>query len=459
MAIWHVWSGSGAEAANYTNWGTAAHSILTVDGLVSAGDTIYVAHDHSESNAGVTLTLVGGTLAAPIKVICGTRTGTDTETGISALATTAHITSTSSTSTINGAVPAYYYGIEFEGSYSGAALTMNVNSSSSSPNVMFEQCKFILSSTISTSSLRCGHESSADRQSITTFKDCQWRFGNAGQYFAPQGIVEIRGGSAYAGGTSPTSLFAPGAGGRGGLVTVTGFDFSGFSSSMDLVKTGNAGVTWRAIFRNCKMHASWSGTLLSTTPTTGSGYAELSNYGLGDTNYKFLTEGVYGTCSDEATIYRTAGAQDEATPYSIRMATTANVAWPGHCLRSPPIIKRVSSATGISKTLTVHIAHDGTIVTDQECWLEIEYLGTAGFPIALFDNDTTTIIGTPTSRTDGSEDWTGDTGTINSGGGTWVQTTVACSGFSFEETGYVIATVCLAKPSWTIFVDPKLTIT
>jgi len=453
MATMHVWSGAGASASPYDNWQKAAVNLSTAAGAAAAGDTIYVAHDHAETAAGQTIAFTNGTLAAPIKVICGTRTGTATETGISALATTANIISSTAGFSMTSGV-AYVYGVEFEQTYNGGTATMNLNNASGA-NHTYESCKFLMTSTISSSIIRSGASGSTSSTPLTILKGCQFQFGSTSQSFCPGGHTEVYGGSTILGST-PATYFAPGNTARGANVLVSGFDFSNLGTGFDLLKQGND--TQRVLIRNCKLPSGWTGEIHNAAPSAGTRW-ELINYGAGDTNYKFWTSDVYGQCKDETTIYRTSGAQDEATPYSMLMVSTANVSWPGHSLRSLPIMQRHDAVAGNTVTVTVHICHDGaSALTDQECWLELEHLANAVFPLASFSNDTTTITGSPTAQTSSGEAWTGDSGTGPNGTSTWNQLKLVCAGVTLAETGYVIGRVHLAKAGTTIYVDPKLEI-
>lgn len=448
MAILHV-DNAGSNTSPYDTWAKAATNLSTAAGAAAAGDTIYVASTHSESVAGQTITFTNGTAAAPIIVLCGVK---DTTSGITSLAVTGTVDSTTSTFTLAGFV--YAYGVIFRsvtGGISNSMRTANTHGSVAT----YEQCEFHQRSTSSSSQIRTSVGTTGE-ESRTRFINCRFTFGNASQSITVIGYVEIKGGGIISGSTSLTTFANMNSDDRPSRLLIDGFDFSNFGTGFDVFgSTTRPGGHARAV--NCKMPSGWTGEVDNAT-TRVCGLYELINYGAGDTNYKFWTRDSTGDCKDETTIKRTSGgASDEVTAYSMRMTTSATAAHPGAFLRSPPIIQRLTT-TGSQRTVTVEIVHDGaSAMTDKEIWLEVQYLGTSGFPLSLFANDRASLISSAAAQDSSSEAWDGDTGTGPNGSGTW-NTLKLVATITAEEVGYVIGTVCVAKPSWTVFVDPKMAI-
>ena len=74
MTIYYVYSGA-AGSNNGSSWTNAFTSLTTAFATEAAGDTLYVAHDHSESS-GTALTLTSsGTISSPTKIVCVNRAG------------------------------------------------------------------------------------------------------------------------------------------------------------------------------------------------------------------------------------------------------------------------------------------------------------------------------------------------------------------------------------------------
>jgi len=227
-------------------------------------------------------------------------------------------------------------------------------------------------------------------------------------------------------------------------------DLSALSSSVNIV--GNGSGMCQLMLRNCKLPASWSGLLVSTTITTPGFRVEMHNCDSADTNYRLWVEDYAGSIKSETTLVRTGGASDGVTGYSFKMTTTANA----NALVAPlvsPEIAIWNDAVGSSKTVTVEILHDSaTNLTDGEIWLEVEYLGTSGYPLSSFVSDAKAdILATSADQATSSETWT-TTGMSNP------NTQKLSVTFTPQEAGYFQAKVYLAKASKTVYVCPKLTV-
>jgi len=447
MAILHVLS-TGSNTSPYETWAKAATTLVTAAAAAAAGDTIYVSNAHTETAAGQAIAFTNGTMAAPIHVVSGTP---DATSGITAMTIGGEVKSSNTTFTITGTFD--IYGMKFEGT-SASATTMTVgNVGTATP--YFEECTFTLSGTSSGSKFLFGYTSTGASFPLIRLRRCHFKTAQSGQHIAIEGTVNIEDCDWVSGTSQPASVFIIGAAGRGGRLLVSGMDFNNLSTSFDVFAVG--GTTQFGSVRNSRMPASWTGDIFSALPSSGGTCWELLNYAIGtaDTNYRFWTADARGQCREDITIYRTSGAADE-TPrnYSMRMQSSANVAYPGNSLRSLPISKRVTPGT---VTATVHILHDGAaFVTDKEVWLEVEYLDTSGYPLSSIATSAAAFNVTASSLQNSGEAWTGDTGTGLNGTSTWNTTTVSLSGLVVAEAGYLIAHVRLAKPSWYIYVDPKI---
>jgi hypothetical protein len=245
-------------------------------------------------------------------------------------------------------------------------------------------------------------------------------------------------------------VFSIGDSSRATKLLVQGFDFSALSSSVNIVKAlGDGGVV--AIFRDCKLPASWSGALVTSGQTKLGSRVEMHNCDNADTNYRIWVEDYAGSIKSETTIVRTGGASDGTTTLSWKMASSANTHYGVGGLASPEIVKW-NETTGSSITATVEIVTDNVTLKDDECWLEIQYLGTSGFPLSLFSADAKAdVLATAVAQTTSTETWT------TTGLATPVKQKLSVS-FTPQEKGYVHAVVKLAKPSATVYVDPLLTI-
>jgi len=132
------------------------------------------------------------------------------------------------------------------------------------------------------------------------------------------------------------------------------------------------------------------------------------------------------------------------------METSANAEYPHQALVSPEI-QIWNETVGSSVTVTVDFLHDSvTNLQDDEIWLEVEYLGTSGFPLSLFVDDAAAdVLATPADQTTSSATWT-TTGMSNPN-----EQKLSVS-FTPQEKGTIIAGVHVAKASYTVYIDPLL---
>lgn len=101
-------------------------------------------------------------------------------------------------------------------------------------------------------------------------------------------------------------------------------------------------------------------------------------------------------------------------------------------------------------TATIEVITDNVTLTDGECWLEIQYLGTSGVPLGSFLSDAKAdVLATAANQTTSSETWT------TTGLTTPVKQYLRVT-FTPQEKGFVHAVVKLAKASTTVYVCPKL---
>lgn len=427
-------STDGSDADNGSTWALAKATLAGLAAIDTAGDRLFVSQSHAESAAGIINVSFAGTLGSPTRLICAN----DAAEPPTAVATTATITG-DGTITLQGAAAFYGYGISFTAGI-GGNFTQNISVTMS--GAVFESCNFILNNIGASSQINLTGTTSA--RAI----NCGFKFGNAAQSLRhDEGLLHIKGGSILSGGTSPTTFIAPAA--RSDFL-IEGFDFSNAAAGLNLVAAIVAGATGK--FRNCKLPASWSGVLHSATPGYGSVY-EMFNCDSGDTNYRYRKATQFGTVQDETTIVRTGGASDGTTAWSLKMVTNANAVYPINNLSIPERV-RWNSTVGTPITVTVEFVHDSlTNLKDNEVWLEVEYLGTSGFPISSHISDAAaTILTTAADQTTSAEVWT-TTGLVNPNEQKLSVT------FTPQEVGYIHYTVKLAKASTTIYADPKATIT
>ncbi len=446
MAIIYLRSTDGSDSDNGSTWALAKASLTGALAAAAAGDTIYVSQAHTESIGVTTTWTTPGTLPAPVKIIC-VNDGAEPPT---ALATGASIaqTATNINMTITGSF--YAYGMAFN-----AGQQFNVGPTSSANEAhLFENCDIRTQNTGSIGEIVTSGTSAGQ---YTRLINCGFRFSGANNGMRLGHRTDIIGGSVLAGGTSPTNLIRPADLGRGGSVFVSGFDFSNLASTFNLVNGGSTG-SGVITLRNCRLPTSWSGAGISATITAAGLRLRMHNTDAADTNYRFLEQDYAGSVRSETTVYRDGGATDGTTPISWRMASSANTSFPTQPLQSPDLPAVWNTTVGSSVTATVEIVHDGaSALNNDEIWLEVHYLGTSGATLGVEVSDARAILASAAAQATSAATWTGDTGTGPNGSSTWNTLKLECT-FTPQEVGYIQARVMLAKPSTTVFVDPKITV-
>lgn len=443
MANIYVRSTDGSNADDGSTWALAKATLAGAQATAVAGDTIFFSQAHAETGSANLALTFAGTLAAPIQIIGGN----DAAAPPTTLSTAGSLTTTGGAQIgIHGSV--YVYGLQI---ISSGNIKFNDVDTVGRDAQVFENCL-----------LRCGSNylSGSPNTDVAEvwLKNCQLRFPSTGNYFQVTAKTRISGGSIETGGATPTTVFRTGDSGRGGNLEIEGFDFSNFTAGVHFFSGVHLVAAGKMVMRNCKLPASWTGDLVNGTITGYGAYVEMHNCDSGDTNYRFRRQGYAGRIDSETTIYRTGGASDGTTPISWRMASNASTVFPAVLLESPELPAVWNTSVGSSRTATVEIVHDGaSALTDGEVWLEVQYLSASGFPLSSFVSDRKTLLAAGTAQTTSAAAWVGDTGTGPNGSAVWNTLKLECT-FTPQEAGYIQARVFLAKPSTTVFVDPKITV-
>lgn len=445
MANIYVRSTDGNDADDGSTWALAKAKLVGAAAIDAAGDNIYVSQAHSETTGSAVTLSFAGTASNPVKVIC-VNDAAEPPTAVAATALMA--TTGASTITIGGCV--YVYGIEFRGGSSGNG-TINLGNSASTKQ-KYENCIFNLFGNNTSQRLVANSGSSTNPGDIT-LENCYVKFSNAGNGLqGGYGKLVWRGGGMLSGGTNPTIMFYNGNNTNRIAFTweIDSVDLSAASSSLNLFQASTNGT--QGYIANSKLPASWTGSLFTGTFLP---YDRIAMYNCdsADTNYRLWIEDYSGSIVSETTIVRTGGATDGTTPISWKMTTSANANEYVAPLISDPI-SVWNETTGSAKTVTVEIIHDSvTALTDAEVWLEVTYLGTSGYPLgSVITDHRADILATAVSQTSSSETWT-TTGLTNPN-----KQKLSVS-ITPQEKGFITARVFVGKASYTIYVDPEITVT
>lgn len=439
-ATLYVRSTDGSDADNGSTWALAKATLAGAYAAAAAGDTIYVSDNHAESQA-TNMTLTSpGTASSPVLVLCAD----DSAEPPTATATTGTLTTTGATFFSFGNSHTYYYGLTFNQGTgaSGTNIFTVGNSGTSSHHTVFESCNIVLVHTGSGTSIAFGSASNSAQAGVAELRNTGISFGNASQSITVRSRLLWSNGSLS--GTGPTTLFATATNPNGGA-RIVGVDLSAMGTGKTLVNIASSSNRFE--FVDCKLGSSVAATT-GTAANAGGTSVRLINCDSGDTNTRYEKHDYLGSVYSETTIKRTGGASDGTTGFSRRMASSANTKyfWP---LASDPIYAW-NETTGSTITVTAEVVTDNVTLTNAEAWIEVEYLGTSGFPLAGTASDrSSNILATGANQETSTETWT------TTGLTTPVKQKLSVT-FTPQEKGMIRAKVCLAKASTTMYVCPKV---
>jgi hypothetical protein len=459
MATWYVYSGGdnspgyGATARDdptqSDNWSNAFNTLAGAAGTDAAGDTIYVADDHSEDNgAAVSYAWASSGFVAATwsRILVVNRTTGAISTGALVKTTGNYAITTNATG--QGIVLS---GITFfAGSTASSNSVLWTGQDGSSRCVTYYSCTF-----------KCGTSQATNNyiivasRGVTRFVDC-WISTNhstASVIHQPYTSLVWTGGGVLTGSVGTV------------LVTLANATES-LLSNLDLTNAPTAinifgapaAMAARGVIRNSNTPASWSGNVASAEPTVPGCRVSMYNCDTGATVYRMAIKDFCGSIVHYTAIYLTAtNVLYGATAYCWQMVSNANANLSLHRLESDEIVQWFEPAgSPVSKTVTVEILMDaGTTLYTGDVWLEVSFLNDAGYTLETTDVDSriATILTANTTEC-----------TTGAGVGSWSNETGGAKSYKLvstitpKEKGFIQAKVVLAKASTTIYVDPWLTV-
>lgn len=447
MANLYVRSTDGNNADSGATWALAKATIADALSAAAAGDTIFVSQVHSESSASSVILTSPGTVTNPVKVLC---VEDSAEPPVTLAESAVLSTTTSATITFQGS--AYWRGISFNTGSGTSGTSLNIGIAATNQWMMFESCLLRIQASGSGGRINLGSAGSgADIQ--LTLLNCVFRVANAAQGLTARGGNILMTGCVVSAASTPATVFfvSVGLGAMGGRLLVENCDFTNCDSDFDFANTQRSHTSF--VIRNCKLPASWVGTLVRTQQAGA--VAEMYNADFSDTNYRSFIQTFYGSIFSEPVIVRSGGASDGTTPLSLRMAS-GSLVYP-QALASQEIAVW-NESTGSPVTVTVQIVHDaqgsgtGGRLRNDECWLDVSYPGTSGFQLGVRVTDAVAdVIAAPADQADSAATWT------TTGLATPIEQELSVT-FTPQEKGWFIARVMLAKASSTVYVDPLATV-
>lgn len=446
MANYYVRS-SAAGAGTGANWANAYTTLGAALAVATSTSIIYVADDHAETAGSAKAFTFPSTPG--LKVFCVNTHATEPPTG---LAKTASITTTGNFAISFVSGYAYIYGIIFNSGTgnSGSADMIFGSTNNAITGIQFEECTFTIPSTSANAPFNFGlNIASGGVGNKFEFINPIFKFGATGQSLAfGTGEFIFKGMTIDATGSIPTTLITPlGTAGNFTNIIIEASDLSGRAFT-NLVSV----ATWynsKLILRDCKLPS-------SITVTTGTFVyngieIRMHNCDSSGTNYRISRNTYQGSMINENTLIKSGGANDGTNGLSWKIVTSANA------LVSNPFTTEdiaIWNDVTTSITATIEILHDSaTNLKDDEIWVEVEYLSSSGSPIgAKITDRLVELIDSGADQATSSVTWT-TTGMTNPNKQKLNVT------FTPGMKGYIIARVMVAKASYTVYIDPKITIT
>lgn len=411
-------------------------------GWAAEGDRVYLAHNHAEtSSAAIAWTPAGSQTGPPLEIVCVNSAGSVPPVSAD-LRTTASVTTTGNSNlhTSEGNSKAWFYGINFYCGSGAVDSYMMMCSSSSNSWSTYVNCSFNIVATGTNARLYMSGGN------LGTFVNCTVSFGNVSQNIRLAGSTVWRdSSSAVTGATIPDYLLRD-----EGCVTfvLDGVDLSAMGSGKTIVADASSGQRGVVLLKNCKLGASVTVAAAPSTPNRARTDVLISDSG--DTHNRQERYQYGGVLTRESTIVRTGGASDGETSLSWKVVTTSACKWtvPFECFE----IAIWNTVVGTSKTVTIEIVNDGVTLKNNEIWMDVQHLGTAGVPLSSkASSRSADILAAGANVPTSTVAWT--TTGLTSPVKQYLQVSITP-----QELGWIRATVWVAKASQTVYIDPKITV-
>lgn len=362
MAIVYVDS-AGSNTSPYDTWAKAATTLQTALTAYTAGDEIWVAHNHAETpGASVTWTDSAAATALQRVPIYRVNSGTNS------------YDPTTGADTKQLDISAGEYDLVNVGwmDYHGLYLHIgdDIFDTQSLIATTWTDCYLLLSS--ASAYFRFGN-SSSNSQSV--MKNTTIDSTGGSLTFLPSGGDMKFYGCTFKGPAQSTGLFRA-ATNREGNYIFEGCDFSGLTGTIILFDLNVSAAVFDIKLINCLMPTTY--TLHDSGFTHDHQSLEIYNSDDAGNLYVSRKETVRGTVNEDTGVYVSGGFQDAdgTTSLSMVMTTRAATTEPHTPLESLPILARIES-TG-AKTFTVECVENfTTALTKREAWIEVYYLGSA----------------------------------------------------------------------------------
>ncbi len=417
---------------------------------MAAGDDMYVSNNHAETQTGQISLVPPGTTASVNRCLCVN----DSAAPPTALATTATVQNTDFANIVISSGFCYFYGISLSVSQgAGGGFDNKFITDADHGWFRFENCTIKLgcgASGTDNGRINIGSRSLSSGDFFVELVNTTLVMTNASHRINAKCRSRWIGGTCTAIATQTAVIQDNTNSPPFGEFYCEGVDFSSIGSGQSIINmavTGNGTYT----FVDCKLGA--SGTFSTgAVPDRGNRLLQVINSDNTNTNYRFFRQDYMSTEIQEVVIVRAGGASDGTTPFSRKVVTTANATVQSP-YQSMPLLIFNSKTT--STTITVATITDGVTLQDNECWIEVEYLGTASFPLGTYATSRVSdpFFGSPASNpTDSTSTWT--TTGLGSPVKQYMTVTVTPA-----HQGLIRLRVNIGKASTTLYYDPFIQVT
>ncbi len=418
-----------ASGADWTNAWPDLYTAL-VTNSIAAGSVVYVAHNHYKDYAADTTLTNNGTLDSPICIVCVNTTTGAVTTGAEEEA-----------AGVNNNFHCFQGGLLYDG------VALASGSGSTVPNTLCQASNGSFEFTITSSvGLTVEPYSGVLKWKNFWFKairDTQYMGINSGAW------IDWDGGGVDPTGTGVNRIFDASLASRGGGLKLRNLDLSNVTDNLIALNVSETASSLRFLLTGCKLPVGVP--IVDTESFAASHEIIVRSCDVGD-GYNFFTE-LYreGKITQDTGNYLNA-TYDGTNGYSAKITSNAKA-----LDRTRPLRFMLSEFwAGANPTVIVETLTDGVTLQDDECWIEIEYPDATDQALRKINDDAKQTVGwgsgtapgTPTNLTTSTAAWT-ETLTTE----TKQKMTETVTG---GATGPHRVFVCLAKPSTTVYVDPKV---
>jgi hypothetical protein len=373
MAGPFMYDDGGSNTAPYDTMAKAAPALATIIAIpLAVSERIYIGNDTAGENYAADTTITfPGTTAAPNIIASVDRTNPTV-----LLAGAILSTQTNKILAIVGGV--YFNGITFNIGSGANIPTLRLGVGSTAKQV-YDNCTIYLAGTGSTGIVLMGGSSYV---MTVVLKNSTIKFSHTGQGFSLFSECYIDNLTIDGAGSAVTGFIK--SLGTGRTAIIQNCNLSSAAQGVVLLPA-TASITSKVVIRNCKLPASWNGTLTAGDAITSIHYrAEMYNCDSADTNYRIIIVDFFAKLVQETTLVATGGATDGTTPISWKVVTTANAnqVSPFEC----PEFSAWNDTEGTQRTCSVKFIST-VLLKDNEAWLAANYSTDTADPLYAMLSD------------------------------------------------------------------------